>query len=268
MDLSAPFITKMILEESPTSQSPWFKLFVEFSELVRLNDATTTSESPPEPSATVQLAAHADSAAVMSLLSNRLVLTNTAVLNMSFVSPTLVTLPQGQMIQAGSAIAMWFVSWPGAHAAVYIMGSAYQDVAGNVGTKDMAIQVSAVAMPTVGYTSMPFGHQCPHQREGSVCAPSGHPVASHMQLLCHNDALCLQVSVPGSSSLQRVASAAVAATVLSAASALSSAAAAATSSGATSLVRSIGHTQFLAMSVSLAVPWLPHEYLQLCDGLE
>jgi hypothetical protein len=55
---------------------------------------------------------------------------------------------------------------------------------------------------------------------------------------------------------------------LSAASALSAAAAAATSGGATSLLRSIGHTQFLAMSVSLAVPWLPPEFLQLCAGLE
>jgi hypothetical protein len=38
--------------------------------------------------------------------------------------------------------------------------------------------------------------------------------------------------------------------------------------GTTSLLRSIGHTQFLAMSVSLAVPWLPQEFIQLCAGLE
>lgn len=78
--------------------------------------------------------------------------------------------------------------------------------------------------------------------------------------------------VPGSELLTRAgAVASVATAVSAAASALSTAAAAATAGGAggsTSLLRSIGHTQFLAMSVSLAVPWLPPEYLQLCAGLE
>ncbi len=36
--------------------------------------------------------------------------------------------------------------------------------------------------------------------------------------------------------------------------------------GGTNLMRSVGHTQFLAMSVSLAVPGLPPEYTQLCSG--
>lgn len=84
--------------------------------------------------------------------------------------------------------------------------------------------------------------------------------------------LSTQVVVPGSDLLERASSIASAATAISAtASALSAAAAAATSSGAggaTSLLRSVGHTQFLAMSVSLAVPWLPPEYIELCAGLE
>jgi hypothetical protein len=85
----------------------------------------------------------------------------------------------------------------------------------------------------------------------------------------------LQVVVPGSELLSRAGAVASAATAVSAtASALSAAAAVAAAGGAggaggsTSLLRSIGHTQFLAMSVSLAVPWLPSEYLQLCAGLE
>jgi hypothetical protein len=98
-----------------------------------------TSGSPLHPSV-------ADSAAVGSILSSKVVLTNTALLNMSFVWPTSVTLPHEQTIQAGSAIAMWFVSWPGAQASVYVMGPAYKDVAGNVGKRDMAIQVSVATM--------------------------------------------------------------------------------------------------------------------------
>jgi hypothetical protein len=30
----------------------------------------------------------------------------------------------------------------------------------------------------------------------------------------------------------------------------------------------MGHTQFLAMSVSLAVPSLPMQYINLCQGLQ
>jgi hypothetical protein len=91
-------------------------------------------------------------------------------------------------------------------------------------------------------------------------------------MLCHFLRLCVQVAVPGTDLLQRASSVASAATAIAAtASALSAAAAATTASGAggaTSLLRSVGHTQFLAMSVSLTVPWLPPEYLELCAGLE
>lgn len=81
--------------------------------------------------------------------------------------------------------------------------------------------------------------------------------------------LLQQVVIPGTDLLQRAAVIASAATGISAtAAALSAVAATTIGSGATSMLRSIGHTQFLAMSVSLAVPWLPPEYLQLCAGLE
>jgi hypothetical protein len=81
-----------------------------------------------------------------------------------------------------------------------------------------------------------------------------------------------QVVIPGTDLLQRASTIASAATAISATASALSAAAAATSAsgaaGASSLLRSVGHTQFLAMSVSLAVPWLPPEYIQLCAGLE
>lgn len=52
------------------------------------------------------------------------------------------------------------------------------------------------------------------------------------------------------------------------ASALTAVSATATGAGSSSLLRSVGHTQFLAMAVSLAVPWLPPEFIKLCQGLE
>jgi hypothetical protein len=53
------------------------------------------------------------------------------------------------------------------------------------------------------------------------------------------------------------------------AAAVASVIAAAASGGSTgSLLRSIGHTQFLAMSVSLAVPYLPGDFIKLCEGLQ
>lgn len=38
--------------------------------------------------------------------------------------------------------------------------------------------------------------------------------------------------------------------------------------GSASLVRTLGRTQFLAMSVSMAVPFLPPQYVRLCQGFE
>jgi predicted TPR repeat methyltransferase len=81
---------------------------------------------------------------------------------------------------------------------------------------------------------------------------------------------CLQLVVPGSDLWKRTADMASTATALSAAASAFGATAAATATGAggsTSLIRSLGHTQFLAMSVSMAVPWLPAEYIRLCTGL-
>jgi hypothetical protein len=81
----------------------------------------------------------------------------------------------------------------------------------------------------------------------------------------------LQVQVPGDALWQQASKASAGATILTAAATSASTAAAASAvsgGGSTSLIRSVGHTQFLAMSVSLAVPAMPENYLQLCRGLE
>lgn len=95
---------------------------------------------------------------------------------------------------------------------------------------------------------------------------------SHTPLESARVECLMQVTAPGSDLWHKASNLASTATAVSAtASALSAAAAAATATGAggaTSILRSIGHTQFLAMSVSLAVPWLPAEYVKLCTGLE
>lgn len=82
-------------------------------------------------------------------------------------------------------------------------------------------------------------------------------------------AICLvsvQVVVPGVDVWQRAAMVSTGATVVATSAAVLGSAATAGAAG--SLIRSVGRTQFLAMSVSLAVPWLPTEYLDLCKGLE
>jgi hypothetical protein len=79
----------------------------------------------------------------------------------------------------------------------------------------------------------------------------------------------VQVLVPGSDLWQKAANLAAGGAALTAsASAMSAAAATVSTAGTTSLLRSVGHTQFLAMSVSLAIPFLPPEYVRLCQGLE
>jgi hypothetical protein len=81
----------------------------------------------------------------------------------------------------------------------------------------------------------------------------------HITLATH---LCLhwQVNVPESTRTQRLTTAGTTAAALSVL--------AAAGSGTSSLLRSIGHTQFLAMCVSLAVPYLPSEFIKLCQGLQ
>jgi hypothetical protein len=80
------------------------------------------------------------------------------------------------------------------------------------------------------------------------------------------------VPIPGSDIWQRAAGMASSATAIATTASVLSVASAAgggtASGGSASLLRSMGHTQFLAMSVSLAVPWLPPEYIKLCQGLE
>ena len=92
-----------------------------------------------------------------------------------------------------------------------------------------------------------------------------------MSGLIGNKSGSLQVQVPGDAIWQSASMASTSATILTAAATSASTAAAATAvggGGSTSLIRSVGHTQFLAMSVSLAVPTMPENYLQLCRGLE
>jgi hypothetical protein len=81
----------------------------------------------------------------------------------------------------------------------------------------------------------------------------------------------LQVASPGVSSYSKasyIASSAVAVAAASSSASAAAASAASSGGGSASILRSMGHTQFLAMSMSMAVPFLPPEYTLLCKGLE
>lgn len=78
----------------------------------------------------------------------------------------------------------------------------------------------------------------------------------------------LVVQVPAQAAQTQTTAVASVATAVSAASAAVTVAAASVGSGSSNFIRSVGHTQFLAMSVGIAVPALPQQYIALCDGLK
>lgn len=84
----------------------------------------------------------------------------------------------------------------------------------------------------------------------------------NMMLLLPASPAGLQVAIPDPTRTQRMTTAGQTAAAVS----IAAAAAAGASSG--SLIRSLGHTQFLAMCVSLTVPYLPPEFIKLCQGLQ
>jgi hypothetical protein len=116
----------MQLDSTPTAQTPLFKLLVTFSEPINWLANATTATAPTDDSVAL-----ASSPTTFS--SSRIVLTNTALVNISMVPGTAAVLADGSTSNAGSGFVLWFRSWSGAQAAVDILGSAYQDLAGNRG---------------------------------------------------------------------------------------------------------------------------------------
>jgi hypothetical protein len=133
LDSSSPSITSIQLDIAPTVQLPVFKLLISFSEPVSwLANSTAPTEDPT---------AAAGSNAAVTYSSSRLLLTNAALLNISMVPGTAAVLANGDATNAASGFVLWFRSWSGAKAVVEVMGSAYQDFAGNRGTQDRVYEV-------------------------------------------------------------------------------------------------------------------------------
>lgn len=133
LDSSTPSITLMQLDVAPTVQSPIFKLLIIFSEPVSWLANSTAPTADP--------AAGAGSSAPATYSRSRLLLTNAALLNISMVPGTAAVLANGAATNAASGFVLWFRSWSGARAVVEVMGSAYQDFAGNRGTQDSMYEV-------------------------------------------------------------------------------------------------------------------------------
>lgn len=127
LDSSTPSITSIQLDVAPTVQLPIFKLLITFSEPVSwLANSTAPTEDPGTP---------------VTYSSSRLLLTNAALLNISMVPGTAAVLADGDATNAASGFLLWFRSWSGARAVVEVMGTAYQDFAGNRGTQDSVYEV-------------------------------------------------------------------------------------------------------------------------------
>jgi len=144
-DSEAPKVKSMQVAVAPTADSPFFQVAIAFSEPISWRANTTTSTTTAND--TVALAsAQADSSGdtatgIATYSSSRLLLTNAALLNISMVTGSAAVLASGAATNAGSAFVLWFRSWSGARAAVEVLGAAYQDIAGNRGDSDTALQV-------------------------------------------------------------------------------------------------------------------------------
>mgnify|MGYP001806699370 CR=1 FL=1 len=143
LDSTLPIITDMQLAVPPTTSLPIFQLLITFSEpiswLANTTGTDTASTAPGDATAVGTLGAAVNMPVTYS--SSRLLLTNAALLNISVVSGTTAVLASGQPTSAASAFVLWFRSWSGAKAAVAILGPAYQDLGGNKGQQDTALQV-------------------------------------------------------------------------------------------------------------------------------
>jgi hypothetical protein len=134
LDSIVPRIEAMYLDLTPTAQTPFFKLLVTFSEPINwLVNASTAA--PTDDSVT-------PAGRQTTFSSSSIVLTNTALINISMVPGTAAVLADGSTSNAGSGFVLWFRSWSGAQAAVDVLGSAYQDLAGNRGDQDRQEAVS------------------------------------------------------------------------------------------------------------------------------
>ena len=144
LDSGPPFISSIKLTEAPTTEEPLFKLLITFSEPVSWLANTTTSTTTANDTAV--LSGTGSDATQMTMTatysSSRLLLTNTALLNISMVAASAAVLASGEATNAGSAFELWFRSWGGAQALVEVLGPAYQDIAGNRGDRDTAYRVS------------------------------------------------------------------------------------------------------------------------------
>lgn len=90
--------------------------------------------------------------------SSRLLLSNTALLNISAVPTSVAVLANGDATSAASSFELWFRSWSGAQAVVEILGAAYQDLGANKGQTDNAFKVGPPSRTRHAFTHTPLLH--------------------------------------------------------------------------------------------------------------
>lgn len=143
MDSQAPSISSMQLTVPPTRDSTLFQCLITFSEPISWLANTTISGAADGATSNGTAAASTGptDGGQPTYTSSRLVLTNTALLNISRVPESVAVLASGASANAASAFVLWFRSWGGAEAVVDVLGSAFQDVAGNVGLQGATLTV-------------------------------------------------------------------------------------------------------------------------------
>jgi hypothetical protein len=150
LDSQPPEVSLLQVAVAATAESPFFQLLVRFSEPVSwLANRTTTSSSSAAGNSpagsTDSTGGSGQQVSSATYSSSRLLLTNAALGNISMVAGSAVVLATGEGTNAATAFVLWFKSWGGAEATVEILGAAYQDVAGNKGQQDTALQVQYTA---------------------------------------------------------------------------------------------------------------------------
>jgi len=181
-DSEAPKVKSMQVAVAPTADSPFFQVAITFTEPVSWRANTTTSTTTAND--TVALAsAQADSSGNMATgiatySSSRLLLTNAALLNISMVTGSAAVLASGAATNAGSAFVLWFMSWSGARAAVEVLGAAYQDIAGNRGDSDTALQVRKPGSDSMLQNTHTHAHTQVHKNR--------HTFARTHRMACRN----------------------------------------------------------------------------------
>jgi hypothetical protein len=141
LDAHAPILSSIQVSKPPSAAEPLIQLSLLFSEPVQW---LASSASGPNPSVVAAAGAANNTmepSTATNFSSSGILLTNAVLLNMTATENSTALWADQQPTGAATEYRMWLQSWPGATAAVVVLGVAYQDLAGNPGQQNQQLQV-------------------------------------------------------------------------------------------------------------------------------